>query len=277
MKMTMLGSGGVTLTPRPSCNCRICVEAKVKGIPYSRTGTSLFIHDMNLLFDTPEEVRLQLTRENIDKVEHVILTHWHPDHTHGIRVLEQLNWSFPLNAPFGEPIKVYISKWQHETLKKYSCGSFLDYYVEKKMISLVYWEDKQVLEFPTGIKITPYLIDFTKGFYYLIENKNSKVIYAPCEYHHLLPDPSINNVDTFIVHNLFWENPNVSPRKRAPTDEDSFEQMLGHSDSFGAKNIILTHIEESFGLNHDELNEKMRKFYPNHNIIAGYDGLKLDF
>lgn len=277
MKITILGSGGVALTPRPTCDCALCAEARIKGIPYARTGTSIFVHDVNLLVDTPEEVRLQLTRENIKKVEHVVLTHWHPDHTHGIRVLEQLNWNFASDKPFGAPIFVYISKWQHKTLKKYSCGSFLDYYQNKKMIKLVYWEDKQTLKFPDNIRITPYLIDFTKGFYYLIENPKSKVIYAPCEYHHVVPDSSVKNVDTFIVHNLFWENQNVSPRKRAPTDEDTFEQMLGHADSFGAKNIILTHIEESFGLNHDELNKKMRKFYPTHNVTAGYDGLTLNF
>lgn len=277
MKITMLGSGGVTLTPRPTCDCHLCVKARVEGVPYARTGTSLFIHDINLLVDTSEEVRLQLTRENIKKVEHVILTHWHPDHTQGIRVLEQLNWNFAADKPFGEPINVYISKWQHETFKKYSCGSFLDYYLKKKIIKLVYWENKQPLQFTNNIKITPYLIDFTKGFYYFIEGKKSKVIYAPCEYHHVSPDPSIKNADTLIVHNLFWENPNISPRKRAPTDEDSFEQMLGHADSFGTKNIILTHIEESFGLDHDELNKKMREFYSSHNIIAGYDGLTLNF
>ena len=145
------------------------------------------------------------------------------------------------------------------------------------IIKLIYCEDKQALTFPNGIKVTPYLIDFTKGFYYLIEDSKSKIIYAPCEYPHVLPDPSIKDVDTLIVHNLFWENTKISPRKRAPTDEDTFEQMLGHASSFGAKKIILTHIEESFGLNHDELNNKMKEYYPNHNVVAGYDGLVLNF
>lgn len=273
MKMTILGSGGVALSPRPTCECRICREALLKGIPYARTGTSLFVHDSALLFDTPEEVRLQLTRERIKEVKHVILTHWHPDHTHGIRVLEQLNWNFATDQPFGEPIKVYISEWQHQKLREHSCGSFLDFYVKRGMIELVYWEDRQPLVLENGITITPYLVEYTKGFYYVIEQNNTKVIYSPCEYHHVVPDQTVRNVNIFIVHNLFWENPNISPRKRAPTDEDTFEQMLGHADSFGVKDIILTHIEESFGLNHDELNAKMKQYYPDYNVVAGYDGL----
>jgi phosphoribosyl 1,2-cyclic phosphate phosphodiesterase len=108
--------------PRPTCFCDICNEAREKLIPYSRTGCSMFLYDINLLFDTPEEVRLQLNREKIQNVEHVILTHWHPDHTFGLRILEQLNWNFAESKPFSKAIKVYISKWQKDMLTKMSCG-----------------------------------------------------------------------------------------------------------------------------------------------------------
>lgn len=275
MKITMLGSGGATPIPRPTCGCRLCSEALTKGIPYSRTGTSLFLHDLNLLFDTPEEIRLQLTRERIPRIDNVILTHWHPDHTHGIRVLEEANWNFAEGKSYFGPINLYISKLQHELMRKFTCGSFLDYYDKKGIIKLNYLEDKESIN-SNGVKVTPFLIEKTKGFYYLIEDGQKKIIYAPCEYHEVQPDENIKDVDIFIVHNLFWENSDISPRKSRPADEDSFETILKHANLFGAKNIILTHIEESFGLNHDELNEKMKKYYPNFNIVAGHDGLLIN-
>ena len=39
----------------------MCVEARENGVPYSRTGPSLFVHGPDVLIDTSEEIRLQLT------------------------------------------------------------------------------------------------------------------------------------------------------------------------------------------------------------------------
>ena len=38
MQVEILGSGGATAIPRPGCECRVCVEARERGVPYSRTG-----------------------------------------------------------------------------------------------------------------------------------------------------------------------------------------------------------------------------------------------
>ncbi len=275
MKITLLGSGGVSPIPRPTCFCEICEEARGKGIPYARTGPSLFIHDMDLLIDTPEEIKEQLNREKIKNVKNVILTHWHPDHTMGMRILEQINWDYKDNKPFSNPINVYISDEQLEFLKANSSGRFLEHYESKGIAKVCKLASHDSLK-GVDVSITPYPIRHTKGFYFLIQDGTSKIVYAPCEYHKFLPDPAIKEVDIFIVHNLFWNNPEISPRKRKPENEDSFEEMLKHADSFGAKNIILMHIEESFGLSHDALAEKMKKYYPDYNIVPGYDGLLIN-
>lgn len=275
MKLLVLGSGGVNPAPRATCACQLCNKARVEGIPNARTGCSLFLPEANLLFDTPEEVRQQLVRENISQVNHVILTHWHPDHTHGLRILEQINWNFSESKPFGLPIKVYISKQQQDWLSEYSCGSFLDFYTKRGMIEVVEIVHKKPIVLG-DITITPYLIEYTKGFYFVIDQNNKRAVYVPCEYHNLIPDPEVKKVNLFIPHNLFWENKNISPRKNAPTDEDSFEKMLEHADLFEAEKIIFTHIEESFQLDHETLNAKMKQYYPDHNIEAAYDGMNID-
>ena len=56
MRLTILGSGGCMAIPKPLCGCRVCREARVKGVPYSRGGPSAFLHDVNLLIDTPAEI-----------------------------------------------------------------------------------------------------------------------------------------------------------------------------------------------------------------------------
>ena len=89
MTIEILGSGGAVAVPRAFCECRVCREAlENPHPPFVRHSPSLYIHDLELLVDTPEEIRVQLTRSGIKRVRTALYTHWHPDHTAGIRVFE---------------------------------------------------------------------------------------------------------------------------------------------------------------------------------------------
>ena len=80
--------------PKPLCQCRICREARKKGVPYARTGPSAFLHDINLLIDTPAEIASQLNRCHIRHIDYLILTHLDPDHVEGFRIVEQISLDF---------------------------------------------------------------------------------------------------------------------------------------------------------------------------------------
>ncbi|MBI2846110.1 MAG: hypothetical protein HYX86_06160, partial [Chloroflexi bacterium] len=81
MQIEILGSGGAITTPKPGCFCRVCVPAREKGVPYSRTGPSLFVHGPDVLIDTPEEIKQQLNRSRVKQIRAAFYSHWHPDHT----------------------------------------------------------------------------------------------------------------------------------------------------------------------------------------------------
>ena len=98
MNVIILGSGGCVSTPRACCNCRVCTEARQKGFPYARTGCSLFVEDVNLLIDTPEDINASLNNSGIQKVEHILYSHCDPDHTMGMRVVEQLKMDWLANS-----------------------------------------------------------------------------------------------------------------------------------------------------------------------------------
>lgn len=91
MKVEFLGTGGAISTPRPLCSCRVCVEARKLGVPYSRGGPSVFVHGPDVLIDTPEEARDELNRSRVTNVNACLYSHWHPDHVMGRRVFESLN------------------------------------------------------------------------------------------------------------------------------------------------------------------------------------------
>lgn len=94
MRFTVLGSGGCFALPKPLCQCNVCIEAREKGTPYSRFGCSIYLEDLNLLIDTPEDINHALNYFNINQIENVLYSHMDPDHTLVMRVFEQmrLNW-----------------------------------------------------------------------------------------------------------------------------------------------------------------------------------------
>ena len=98
MNVIILGSGGCVSTPRACCNCRVCTEARQKGFPNARTSCSLFVEDVNLLIDTPEDINASLNNSGIQKVEHILYSHCDPDHTMGMRVVEQLKMDWLANS-----------------------------------------------------------------------------------------------------------------------------------------------------------------------------------
>jgi len=110
MDITVLGSGGNTPTPMPTCDCRVCVEARAEGVPYARRGNSLFVHDANLLVDTPELVWHSLNREDIETVESIFLSHFHADHTLGLRTVQPLGMeALPVTDFLGDPPTLLMS------------------------------------------------------------------------------------------------------------------------------------------------------------------------
>lgn len=97
MRLKIIGSGGCVSTPRPLCQCNICIEAREKGFPYARCGCSLYIEDANILIDTPEDIADALNHADIKEVEYLLYSHIDPDHTMGMRVIEQLRLDWLAN------------------------------------------------------------------------------------------------------------------------------------------------------------------------------------
>lgn len=279
MNIIILGSGGCVSTPRACCNCRVCTEARQKGFPYARTGCSLFIEDVNILIDTPEDINASLNNSGIQKVERILYSHCDPDHTMGMRVIEQLkmNWlADSIGKKSDNPIEVASLPAIIEDIKKQSTkyGSFIKYYEAKGLVCT-----KEIRAFQKdniGVELVP--VDEQEHVaIFIISSNNKKIIYAPCD---VKPFPNLEkfrDVDILIIGNTivgdvlkdgFVLNEDNPLRKELFT----LDEVDNIRKQYGIKEVIITHLEEDWGKSYDDYKELEKEL---NFIHFAYDGLKI--
>lgn len=288
MKLIILGSGGFQTIPRPCCQCKICTEARIKGFPYSRNGPSLFIKDINAVFDTPKDIINSVNRENLPHIENIFYTHWHPDHTEGMRIVEEITSNWSKKKPYtlenhGKPVNIFAPEQTLKEIRRIQSplGSYFDYFESKHFIktcSLQFGEEHTF----NKIRITPIRLDSNKTITpaaYLIKENDKKIIYMPCELKPFKNSDLLQDTDLFIIGSPFLES--KAGIKSIPENHPlrhelfSIEEIIDLIKKYNIKKTIVVHIEEMWGLSYDEYKE-LEKQYTQYNIIFSYDGLKIN-
>ena len=83
MRLTFLGTGTSFGVPQIGCACAVCRSTDPHD-KRTRSGALIQVGDATILIDTPPELRLQLIAAGVGRVDAVIYTHEHADHTAGI-------------------------------------------------------------------------------------------------------------------------------------------------------------------------------------------------
>ena len=282
MEVEILGSGGATAAPRPGCECRVCVEARASGAPpQARTGPSTFVHGPNVLFDTPEDSRLQLDRAGIDDVAACFYSHWHPDHTMGRRVWETRNADFrswPPDSGRRRTTDVYLPQQVAEDFRRYLGGwEHFEFMAGRGWVRLHVLGDGETVDVG-GVQVRPFRLAEDYVYAFELSADGRRLLLAPDELNGWTPPPELRGVDLAVLPMGICELDPFTGERRIHHEhpvlgaEATFDETLAIVDALGAGRVILSHLEEIDGLTYDDLLRLEAQV--GRNVTFAFDGLR---
>ncbi|MDR2979609.1 MAG: MBL fold metallo-hydrolase [Bacteroidales bacterium] len=91
MLLTLLGTGTSQGVPIVGCTCEVCLSKDPRDNRL-RTSAFLEIGEINILIDAGPDLRQQLLRSGITKIDALLVTHEHKDHIGGIDDIRPINF-----------------------------------------------------------------------------------------------------------------------------------------------------------------------------------------
>jgi len=246
--------------PKPLCQCRVCREARNKGVPYARAGPSAFLHDIRLLIDTPAEIAGLLNRQRIRRIDYLVLTHLDPDHVEGLRVVEQIALDFRTWKAY--PQKQVCLLLPEELAGRVRAiqsqyGPVIDFYRDSGFLRLKPFRHSVEVK---GTRITAIPIDRGSqlGFVYVFERSARRVVYAPCD---IKPFPEhreeVRQPDLLVIQPGIFEQGlkhgfSYPAGHISRTTLYTFEETLALAARLEARRVLFVHLEEYWNRSYDD-------------------------
>lgn len=110
MKVTFLGTGTSQGVPPIGCTSPVCLSNNPKD-KRLRCSVHIEVKGKSIVIDAGPDFRYQLIRAGIDKVDAILFTHEHRDHTAGLDDIR------PFNYLQQKPMEVYLDQRVYESFK----------------------------------------------------------------------------------------------------------------------------------------------------------------
>lgn len=91
MKLTFLGTGTSQGIPIIACKCPVCLS-RDKRDKRLRTSVLIEVDGQTLVIDSGPDFRYQMLRAHVEKLDAILFTHEHKDHTAGLDDVRAFNW-----------------------------------------------------------------------------------------------------------------------------------------------------------------------------------------
>jgi phosphoribosyl 1,2-cyclic phosphate phosphodiesterase len=256
MRVTILGCGASAGVPVIGCDCTTCTSDNPKNM---RSRVSILVeyaHGTTVLIDASPDLRQQALYNNIRKIDAVIFTHDHADHTHGIDDLRAFNSlrnaeidAYATIATLEELKRRFGYVWHKHKGEFWSRAALDEHHVKAgEMISLACGERIQTFSQQHGAGETLGL-------------RFGNVVYST-DVNAFPPEslPHLHNVDVWIVDCL---------RDGFSGSHANLETALDWVNTFKPKRTILTH------MNHELEYCALKSKLP-HNVEPAWDGMIID-
>ncbi len=251
MIITFLGTGTSQGVPVIGCPCAVCQSLDFRNKRF-RASIHLEVMDQSIVIDTGPDFRMQMLREGIKKLDAVLFTHEHKDHTAGLDDIRPFNFYQQGDIPiFGRA--AVLEQLQRE---------YAYIFNEKRYPGVPQVDCVEIDHLPfqiNGVGITPIpvlhyklpVLGFRIGDFSYITDANA----IPEETYPLLEGSEI------LVLNAL--------QKEAHISHFTLDEAINQALRIGAKKTYFTHISHRLGL-HDEVEKELPE-----GIFLAYDGLKL--
>lgn len=111
MRITFLGTGTSQGVPVIGCKCEVCTSTDPRD---QRLRSSVMVETggFRLVIDAGPDFRMQMLRENINRIDALLITHGHKDHIGGLDDVR------PFNYLMRKPVEVYAAARVHDDIRR---------------------------------------------------------------------------------------------------------------------------------------------------------------
>lgn len=257
MKITFLGTGTSQGVPVIGCKCEVCksTDSKDKRL---RTSAMVEVEEKRFIIDAGPDFRYQMLRAGISKIDALLLTHEHKDHTGGIDDVRAFNF---VDYPIIHTIHIYSNSSTIEAIRRDFHYAFAtDKYrgVPEIRTHIITEQESFFVE---GIEITPIVGQHSERFR-SVGYRIGNLAYLT-DMNYIAPEElaKLRGVEVLVINALRWET---------HSSHFSVEEAIKIIDSVAPKRAYLTHMSHRIGL-HSELEHRLPK-----GVMAAYDGLEVE-
>lgn len=257
MKLTFLGTGTSQGVPVIGCKCEVC-SSKDSRDNRLRTSAMVEVENKRFIIDAGPDFRYQMLKAGVTKIDAILLTHEHKDHTGGIDDVRAFNF---VDYPIIHTIHIYSNTSTIEAIHRdfhYAFAS--DKYRGVPEIKTHTISEEESFEVE-GIEIIPIVGQHSERFR-SVGYRIGKLAYLT-DMNHIAEAEiaKLEGVEVLVINALRWE-PHSS--------HFSVEEAIKIIERIAPKRAYLTHMSHRIGL-HSELEHRLPK-----GVMAAYDGLEVE-
>lgn len=252
MKFTFLGTGTSQGVPVITCDCEVCKSLDFRD-KRLRASIHLEVNDQSWVVDTGPDFRMQMLQASVKKLDAILYTHEHKDHTAGLDDIRPFNFAQKKDMP------IFGRKQVLEQIKT----EFAYVFSAKKYPGVPQIETIEISDHPfeiSGIKILPLPV-----WHYKLPVYGFRIAdFAYITDANAIPDETMSrlrNLDVLVL-NALQNAPHIS--------HFTLEEAIEMAKRIGAKRTYFTHISHRLGL-HEAVESNLPE-----GIFLGYDGLQID-